>query len=53
MGWLVMHLPDGDVLLADKHGRNQYDREHGKPHYNKLGRYISQAEIDKHEKDNW
>ena len=54
MGWLTVKLPNGqELLLGDEHGCNQYNREQGLPHYDKDGRYVSQAEIDKREKENW
>ena len=53
MGWLTVKLPNGqELLLGDEHGCNKYNREHGNPHYNKEGRYVSQDEINRENEEN-
>jgi len=46
MGYAIMHLPQGDVVLADERGWNECLRDYGLPHYDhRAGKFVTEAEI--------
>ena len=46
MGYLVINLPEGDVLLGDK---NSYARDHNLPHVAKDGRSVTAEHLKREE----
>ena len=45
MGYVVMYLPQGNVVLGDEVGQNAYARDHGLPHIAKDGRSVTAEDI--------
>lgn len=50
MGYLVMYLPQGAVVLGDEVGQNAYNRDHGLPHIAKDGKRVTAEDIRREDK---
>ena len=51
MGYAIIHLPRGDLILGDDVGQNAAKRDLCLPHYDENGRYVSLGEISRREKN--